>query len=122
VSRFLAYLTRVRAHHWPVALVLAGAVVGSGASAATGVVGATSGCAPRSSSYSSQILGTPGLTAYWRLGEASGTIACDSAGSNNGSYQSGTVLARPGALAGDPTPRSGSTALAAGCRFPTIRP
>jgi hypothetical protein len=79
-----------------------GAGSASASSAATAIVAAAPVCAPRSSSYSGQITGTAGLIAYWRLGEASGTVACDSAGANNGSYQSGTVLARPGALAGDP--------------------
>jgi hypothetical protein len=69
-------------------------------SAATAPVVAA-GCAPRSSSYSSAILGTAGLLGYWRLGEASGTVACDSTGRNNGGYQLGTTLARPGALYGD---------------------
>jgi hypothetical protein len=39
---------------------------------------------------------------YWRLGESSGTVACDSAGSNSGVYQTGTTLGQPGAIANDP--------------------
>ena len=85
-------------------LVTASNSVGSGSasSAASGVVSAAAGCSPRSSSYSSGVLGTAGLVAYWRLGEASGTVACESKGGLNGVYQSGTTLGRPGALAGDP--------------------
>lgn len=58
-------------------------------------------CAPRSSSYSATILGTGGLTAYWRLGESSGTTACASKGPD-GTYAGGVTLAAPGAIAGDP--------------------
>jgi hypothetical protein len=54
------------------------------------------------SSYASAIGSTPGLVSYWRLGEPSGNPACDSFGSNAGSYQGGYSLGRVGALAGDP--------------------
>jgi hypothetical protein len=60
------------------------------------------GCAPRTSSYSNLVLGTPGVIGYWRLDEPSGTVACDSRGANNGSYQSGTTFGQPGALTNDP--------------------
>jgi len=66
------------------------------------VTNAASGCSPRSSSYSATIIGTSGLIGYWRLGEASGAVACDSKGTNNGAYQSGTTLGQPGAIANDP--------------------
>jgi hypothetical protein len=36
--------------------------------------------------YAAAVLGTPGLIGYWRLGEASGTVATDSKGSNPGAY------------------------------------
>jgi fibronectin type 3 domain-containing protein len=71
-------------------------------SAQTAPVAAAAGCAPRTSSYSSVVLGTPGVIGYWRLGEASGTVACDSKGANNGTYQSGTTLGQVGALTNDP--------------------
>jgi hypothetical protein len=38
---------------------------------------------------------------YWRLGEASGTSAADSKGSNTGTYVGSPTLGRAGALAGD---------------------
>ena len=61
---------------------------------------------PVSSSYSALIAGTSGLIGYWRLGEASGTTACDVTGSHDGTYAAGasgsTLLGRPGALSGDP--------------------
>ena len=38
---------------------------------------------------------------YWRLGEASGVFAADSAGPNTGSYLNGPLLGRPGALGSD---------------------
>lgn len=40
-------------------------------------------------------------TGYWRLGEAAGEVAEDSAGANEGTYLNGVTLGRPGALAGD---------------------
>jgi hypothetical protein len=67
----------------------------SGASAATCPVDTTSG-------YSNLIRTTSGLVSYWRLGEPSGSAACDSYGSNAGSYQGGVALGAVGALAGDP--------------------
>ena len=58
-------------------------------------------CAPSSSPYASAIAATPGLVSYWRLGESSGTGACDSWGSNAGSYGGGYALGRVGAIAGE---------------------
>src|SRR6059058_5073077 len=72
-------------------LVLIGAP-SAGAATCTGSTG---------TSYSSLITGTPGLVSYWRLGESSGAAACDSWGSNAGTYQGGYTLGRLGALAGD---------------------
>jgi hypothetical protein len=59
------------------------------------------GCTPRTSSYSAAVLGTTGISAYWRLGEASGTTACASKGPN-GTYVGGVTLGAAGAPAGDP--------------------
>jgi Concanavalin A-like lectin/glucanases superfamily len=39
---------------------------------------------------------------YWRLGEASGTVAADAAGTSTGTYQGGVILGAIGALAADP--------------------
>jgi Concanavalin A-like lectin/glucanases superfamily/PKD domain len=39
--------------------------------------------------------------AYWRLGEASGKVAVDAAGTSNGTYVGGVALGRPGAITGD---------------------
>ena len=62
---------------------------------------ASTSCPTSSSSYKSAIMGTSGLASYWRLDEASGTTACDSKGSNRGTYQSGVTLGQAGALSGD---------------------
>lgn len=59
-------------------------------------------CAPRQSSYSSAIASTSGLLGYWRLGEPSGTTACDFTGKDNGKYVGGVTLGVPGAIAEDP--------------------
>src|SRR6478752_3699760 len=78
-----------------VGLALAAAAAPSPASAAS--------CAPGRSAYSGVVSGTPGLVGYWRLGEPSGTVACDSTPANDdGAYMGGATLGAPGALAGDP--------------------
>ena len=59
-------------------------------------------CSPRQSGYSGAISSTPGLVGYWRLGESSGTVACDSTGHNNGTYVGRVTLGEPGAISGDP--------------------
>jgi hypothetical protein len=53
--------------------------------------------------YKQLVLGEPSLRDYWRLGEANGAVAVDSAGSNNGTYVfgNGLQLGQPGALTGD---------------------
>jgi Concanavalin A-like lectin/glucanases superfamily/Calcineurin-like phosphoesterase len=65
-------------------------------------IATTVACAPLSSPYSQAVSSTAGVVSYWRLGEASGSTACDSVGSNPGTYQPGTTLGKPGAIAGDP--------------------
>jgi hypothetical protein len=53
------------------------------------------------SPYSDAVAGTGGVTAYWRLGEASGSVAADAKGSNSGTYTGGVVHGVAGAIAGD---------------------
>jgi hypothetical protein len=78
--------------------------------AAALVVGALAAAQPASAAtctgstgttYSNVITGTGGLVSYWRLGESSGTAACDSWGSNAGGYGGGFTLGRVGAIAGE---------------------
>jgi len=52
-------------------------------------------------SYSSTILATSGLISYWRFGEASGTNAADSYGSNTGTYVGTPTLGVTGAITSD---------------------
>jgi hypothetical protein len=47
------------------------------------------------------VLGAPGISAYWRLGDLATVAACDSAGTANGTYRAGSTLGRAGALLGD---------------------
>jgi peptidoglycan/xylan/chitin deacetylase (PgdA/CDA1 family) len=58
------------------------------------------------SAYGSAVL-ADGPRAYWRLGDASGTVARDEMGAFAGAYTGGPVLGRPGALAGDPDTAAG---------------
>src|SRR5438105_4848445 len=73
------------------ALALVGAP-GAGAATCTGSTGTT---------YSNLITGTAGLVSYYRLGETSGTSACDSWGSNAGTYTGGFTLGTVGAIKGE---------------------
>ena len=60
-------------------------------------------CSAAQSAYSGVISSTAGLMGYWRLGESSGTTACDSTTQqNNGTYSGGFTLGAPGALQADP--------------------
>lgn len=51
-------------------------------------------------SYADEVL-SDNPTAYWRLGESSGTTAADEQGSWDGTYVNSPTLGEPGALAGD---------------------
>jgi PKD repeat protein len=51
-------------------------------------------------SYRSLVL-SDGPVSYWRLGDATGTTAADSAGTNTGSVRGGVTFGAPGALIGD---------------------
>ncbi len=53
------------------------------------------------SSYRAAALATNPI-AYWRLGEASGTVADDEVGTNNGTYVNAPTLGVAGLLSGDP--------------------
>ena len=50
--------------------------------------------------YTSEVLADSPV-AYWRLGEASGTVAVDETGSHDGTYLGSPTLGVPGALVGD---------------------
>jgi glucose/arabinose dehydrogenase len=52
--------------------------------------------------YSAVVSATPGLVAYWRLGDGSGLVAADQLGLRPGTYAGGVLLGAPGALVGDP--------------------
>jgi acid phosphatase type 7 len=54
-----------------------------------------------STAYSKDVLATPGLRAYWRLGESAGRTAADALGAFVGTYDGGFSLGQPGALFGD---------------------
>jgi hypothetical protein len=60
------------------------------------------GAAAQSGGYAAAVVATPGLKAYWRLGESSGTVAADRTGSAPGSYLGGAGLGAHGALHADP--------------------
>ncbi len=49
-----------------------------------------------------------GPVSYWRLGDASGTVAADVQGANAGTYLNGVTLGAPSLLTGDPANRAAS--------------
>jgi hypothetical protein len=51
--------------------------------------------------YANDVLATPGLLAYWRMGEASGSTAGDATGRYPGTYAGAVSLGQPGALVAD---------------------
>ena len=54
------------------------------------------------SAYADAVLGTPGLSDYWRLGETTGSLFADSAGISPATASGGPILGVPGAVSGDP--------------------
>jgi hypothetical protein len=54
------------------------------------------------SNYGDTVLDTPGLVAYWRLGEASGPSLADSKGTATGTASAGVGFGLAGAVGGDP--------------------
>jgi hypothetical protein len=73
----------------------AAALTGTSSDAGSGLSSLTFGPA-----YVATVLAT-GPLSYWRLGEASGTTAADSKGTNPGTYIGSPTLGAPGALTGD---------------------
>jgi hypothetical protein len=72
---------------------------------ATNATGTTTGpdatfTTPAAVTYRDQVVTTPGLAAYWRLGERSGTVAADETRANPGTFAGGFTLGSVGALAG----------------------
>jgi PKD repeat protein len=53
-------------------------------------------------SYPSRVLGTTGLTNYWRMGDTTGTTLVDSFGTSNATSVGSPTLGAPGALFNDP--------------------
>ncbi len=76
---------------------------------------------PNGSAYRSAVLTTPGVLGYWRLGDATGTVAAGETGANAGTYSArGVTLAQPGALSGDPDTAAGFDGLAGEMSATTI--
>src|SRR4051812_10979615 len=100
---------RVRLNVWPTPALASGprfrpafAILVLAGGFAAGAPSVASAACPASSSYSSLVAGTPGLVGYWRLGESSGSSACDVTGSHGGAYSGTVALGQAGALSGDP--------------------
>lgn len=93
--------SRIRRRPYPM-IVLTLAIV-SQLGAPSSAASSETTCTPRQSAYSNVVSSSPGLAGYWRLGEPTGTIACDSTNNkDNGTYSSGATLGVAGAIASDP--------------------
>src|SRR4051812_23104966 len=57
--------------------------------------------------YTNAVTSSASLVSYWRLGESSGSGACDSWGSNAGTYTGGYTLGVTGAIAGESSTAAG---------------
>jgi acid phosphatase type 7 len=66
-----------------------------------GAEAASAACTAPTTGYPGAVTSTNGLVAYYRLGETSGTTACDAKGTSNGTYLGGYTLGQTGAIAGD---------------------
>lgn len=92
-----------RRPHFTTLLALGIALQIGAASSAPAYAETTPACSSLQSAYSNIVSSTPGLVGYWRLGDPTGTIACDSTNNkDNGTYLSGVTLGVAGAIAGDP--------------------
>ncbi len=90
-ARPIAKERLAQVHHprWGLAALCAAmALAPASAHAAT----AQSPCSTSSSPYRTAVSGTPGLAAYWRLGETSGRLACDERATSPGTYTGGYEL------------------------------
>ena len=56
------------------------------------------GSSPGSDAYRDDVLATPGLAAYWRIGELSGSSSSDETSAATGSFVGRYVLGQPGVL------------------------
>jgi PKD repeat protein len=57
--------------------------------------------APGTGSYASRVLGTSGLSHFWRMGDASGSVLTDAKGTSPATLVGAATLGVPGALAAD---------------------
>jgi hypothetical protein len=93
---------RIRAPRW----TRGGARIARAATATTLVV-STVACGSVGTGYGPRVLGTAGVRAYYRLGERSGSTACELVAGRNGTLGGGVSLGQTGALAGDPDASAG---------------
>lgn len=82
----------------PAYLALNGSVPGDASALANATI-TPSGGGP--SAYATAVLGRSSLVSYWRLDEASGTLAADQTGRNPGTYVASPTLGVVGATTGD---------------------
>jgi hypothetical protein len=74
-------------------------------------------CEP-TSGYGFLIHDTASLASYWRLGETTGTTACDAIGANDGTYASGSTLGQTGALGSDTNPAASFDGISGAVNVP----
>jgi hypothetical protein len=84
------------------------------------VTAATQVTATFVSNYASLVQSTPGLVAYWPLGDRSGTVATDESGSDGGTYAGGFTLSVTGPIFGSSTTAVGLDGVSADVRLPAL--
>ena len=99
-----------------------GPVTARVASTATTTLVVTTTCSSANSTYAKRIRETTGLISYWRLGERSGTAACDAAGRNSATYSSGVRLGEQGAVPDGDTSVSLSNATVRAASSTSLNP
>jgi hypothetical protein len=81
--------------------LILGAVLAISIAPIAGAAPASASCPAPTTGYAGAVSGTTGLAGYWRLGETSGTTACDSKATSDGTYLGAYTLGQPGAISGD---------------------
>ena len=81
--------------------LILGAILAVGIAPFAAAQPAVAACPAPTTGYANAVSTTAGIVGYWRLGETSGTTACDTKGTSNGTYIGGYTLGQPGAIGGD---------------------
>jgi hypothetical protein len=102
--------------------LILGSVLAVGIAPLAAAQPAAAACPAPSTGYANAVATTAGIVGYWRLGETSGTTACDTKGTSNGTYAGAYALGRPGAISGDANTAAGFDGLSGYVSVPDAGP